>query len=292
MRQVGGICAAAARQLPACCGRRLCTIAARLRPCLPGGGSHTPTQCVHAPAGRRRQLLAAPLGTSNHAAAQQQGRAATQFRSSPAPPSRLPAGLQRLHQPHRAAGVGCGAAAGGARTRVRAHRRNTQGAALLLPVLLLPFRSWRCCWWWSCCWRCCSGAAPAAAAAAAVFCACLCRCCCCVLRPGAAWHVPGRLLPHAARCGDGLPRCPPGAPPRCRTASPSPLGVPSYRLDAYPTPLPGARAPARAALQQLTPPITSLADFEEFSHEHELDGMRHLSLSVLNHFSFEREALK
>jgi hypothetical protein len=43
-------------------------------------------------------------------------------------------------------------------------------------------------------------------------------------------------------------------------------------------------------MQQLTPPITSLADFEVFSHEHELDGMSHLSLSVLNHFSFEREA--
>ena len=36
-------------------------------------------------------------------------------------------------------------------------------------------------------------------------------------------------------------------------------------------------------VQQLTPPITSLSDFERFSHEHELDGLRHLSLSVLEH---------
>lgn len=45
-------------------------------------------------------------------------------------------------------------------------------------------------------------------------------------------------------------------------------------------------------LQQLTPPVTSLRDFEEFSHEQELDGLRHLSLSVLEHMSFEREALR
>ncbi len=45
-------------------------------------------------------------------------------------------------------------------------------------------------------------------------------------------------------------------------------------------------------LQQLTPPVTSLTDFEEFSHEQELDGLRHLSLSVLEHMSFEREALR
>ncbi|KAI7838875.1 hypothetical protein COHA_007341 [Chlorella ohadii] len=45
-------------------------------------------------------------------------------------------------------------------------------------------------------------------------------------------------------------------------------------------------------LQQLTPPITSLGDFEVFSHENELDGLRHLSLSVLEHMSFEREALR
>lgn len=36
-------------------------------------------------------------------------------------------------------------------------------------------------------------------------------------------------------------------------------------------------------VQQLTPPITSLGDFEVFSHENELDGLRHLSLSVLEH---------
>ncbi len=29
-----------------------------------------------------------------------------------------------------------------------------------------------------------------------------------------------------------------------------------------------------------------------FSHEHELDGMSHLSLSVLDHISFERGALR
>ncbi|KAL4450540.1 hypothetical protein ABPG77_000896 [Micractinium sp. CCAP 211/92] len=45
-------------------------------------------------------------------------------------------------------------------------------------------------------------------------------------------------------------------------------------------------------LKQLTPPVTSLRDFEEFSHEQELDGLRHLSLSVLEHMSFEREALR
>lgn len=45
-------------------------------------------------------------------------------------------------------------------------------------------------------------------------------------------------------------------------------------------------------LQPLTPPVTSLTDFEEFSHERELDGLRHLSLSVLEHMSFEREALR
>jgi hypothetical protein len=45
-------------------------------------------------------------------------------------------------------------------------------------------------------------------------------------------------------------------------------------------------------LKQLTPPVTCLGDFEAFSHEAELDGMKHLSLSVLEHFSFEREALK
>lgn len=45
-------------------------------------------------------------------------------------------------------------------------------------------------------------------------------------------------------------------------------------------------------LKPLTPPITSLGDFESFSHERELDGLRHLSLSVLEHMSFEREALR
>lgn len=45
-------------------------------------------------------------------------------------------------------------------------------------------------------------------------------------------------------------------------------------------------------MQPLTPPITSLGDFEEFSHVQELDGLRHLSLSVLEHMSFEREALR
>jgi hypothetical protein len=50
--------------------------------------------------------------------------------------------------------------------------------------------------------------------------------------------------------------------------------------------------PLSIEVQPLTPPITSLHDFEEFSHEHQLDGLRHLSLSVLEHMSFEREALR
>lgn len=45
-------------------------------------------------------------------------------------------------------------------------------------------------------------------------------------------------------------------------------------------------------LKQLTPAITSLGDFEGFSQQNELDGLKHLSLSVLAHFSFEREVLK
>ncbi|PSC73476.1 carbonic anhydrase [Micractinium conductrix] len=45
-------------------------------------------------------------------------------------------------------------------------------------------------------------------------------------------------------------------------------------------------------LKPLTPPITSLEDFEAFSHMQELDGLRHLSLSVLQHMSFERECLR
>jgi hypothetical protein len=53
------------------------------------------------------------------------------------------------------------------------------------------------------------------------------------------------------------------------------------------------RCPARLpVLQQLTPAITSLGDFEGFSQQNELDGLKHLSLSVLAHFSFEREVLK
>ena len=48
--------------------------------------------------------------------------------------------------------------------------------------------------------------------------------------------------------------------------------------------------PARPAPQQLTPPITSLDDFEALDVA--MDGMRHLSVSVREHMSFEREALQ
>jgi carbonic anhydrase len=44
-------------------------------------------------------------------------------------------------------------------------------------------------------------------------------------------------------------------------------------------------------LKELTEPITSLDDLEHYTHE-KLGDLRHLSLSVLTHMSFEREALK
>ena len=43
--------------------------------------------------------------------------------------------------------------------------------------------------------------------------------------------------------------------------------------------------------QELTSPIMGLEDFERYSHD-QMDNLRHLSLSVLESLSFEREALR
>lgn len=44
-------------------------------------------------------------------------------------------------------------------------------------------------------------------------------------------------------------------------------------------------------LRELTSPIMGLEDFERYSHD-QMDNLRHLSLSVLESLSFEREALR